>query len=70
MTKLIDKMQNNMSANIKLSKVQINKILKEGANLGKLLMEFLPKLIKPAISLGKIILAPLGWFRYNNFNSF
>ena len=60
MTKLIDKMQNNMSTNIKLSKVQINKILKEGANLGKLLMEFLPKLIKPAISLGKIILAPFG----------
>ena len=49
-----------MSTDIKLSKIQINKILKEGGNLGKLLMGFLPKSIKPAISLGKNILAPLG----------
>ena len=60
MTKLIDKIKNNMSTDIKLSKVQINKIIKEGGNLGKLLMSFLPKPIKPAISLGKNILAPLG----------
>ena len=59
-TKLIDKIKNNMSTDIKLSKVQINKIIKEGGNLGKLLMSFLPKLIKPAISLGKNILAPYG----------
>ena len=52
-TKLIDKIKNNMPTDIKISKVQINKILKEGGNLGKLLMRFLPKLIKPAISLGK-----------------
>ena len=49
-----------MSSDIKLSKVQINKIIKEGGNLGRLLMSFLPKLIKPAISIGKNILAPLG----------
>ena len=49
-----------MSADIKLSKVQINKIIKEGGNLGKLLTSFLPKLIKPAISICKNILAPLG----------
>ena len=60
MTKLINKIQNNMSADIKLSKAQINKTLKKGGNLGKLLMGFLPKLIKPAISLGKNILAALG----------
>ena len=48
-----------MSTDIKLSKVQVNKII-EGGNLGKLLMSFLPKLIKQAISLGKNILAPLG----------
>ena len=60
MEKLIDKMKSNMSTDIKLSKVQINKIIKEGGNLGKLLMRFLPKLIKPAIQLGKSILAPLG----------
>ena len=60
MTKLICKIKNNMSTDIKLSKVQINKIIKKGGNLGELLMSFLPKLIKPAISLGKNILAPLG----------
>ena len=59
MEKLIDKIKNNMSTDIKLSKVQVNKII-EGGNLGKLLMSFLPKLIKQAISLGKNILAPLG----------
>ena len=58
--KFRNKIQNNMSTDIKLSKVQINKILKEGGNLGKLLIGFLPKLIKQAISLGKNILAPLG----------
>ena len=49
-----------MSTDIKLSKVQMNKILKEGGNLGRLLMSFLPKLIKPAFSIGKNILASLG----------
>ena len=48
-----------MSTDIKLSKVQINEIIKEDGNLGRLLMTFLPKLIKPAISIGKNILAPL-----------
>ena len=60
MIKLIDKIKNNMSTDIELSKVQINKIIKEGGNLGKLLMSFLPKLIKSDISLGKQFLAPLG----------
>ena len=60
MKKLIDKIENNMSTDIKLSKAQINKIMKEGGNLGRLLMSFLPKIIKPAISRGKNILAPLG----------
>ena len=49
-----------MSTDIKLSKVQMNKIIKEGGNLGKLLIKVLPKLIKLAISLVKNILAPLG----------
>ena len=57
--KLIDKIKNAMSTDIKLSKVQINKIIKEGGNLGRLLTSFLTKLIKPAISIGKNILAPL-----------
>ena len=60
LNKLRKKIDNNMSNDIKLSKVQINKIIKEGGNLGRLLMNFLPKLIKPAKSIGKNILAPLG----------
>ena len=60
LNKLRKKIENNMSTDIKLSKVQINKIIKESGNLGRLLMNFLPKLIKPAISIGKNILAPLG----------
>ena len=60
MEKLIKKIENNMSTDIKSSKVQINKIIKEGADLGRLLMSFLPKLIKPEISIAKNILAPLG----------
>ena len=60
LNKLRKTIKNNMSTDIKLRKVQINKIIKEGGNLGRILMKFLPKLIKPAISIGKNILAPLG----------
>ena len=49
-----------MSTDIKLSKTQINKLTKSGGPLGSILARFLPKLIKPAISLGKNLLAPLG----------
>ena len=49
-----------MSTDVKLSKVQINEIIKGGGNLGRLLMSFLPKFTKPAISIGKNILASLG----------
>ena len=38
MKKLIDKIENNMSTDIKLSKTQIDKTIKEGGNLGRLLM--------------------------------
>ena len=58
--KLRGNVENNMSADIKLSKAQKKKLLKEGGALGSMLARFLPKLIKPAISLGKKILAPLG----------
>ena len=57
--KLREKVENNMSTDIKLSKAQINKLIKEGVALGSMLARFLPKLIKPAILLGKNILAPL-----------
>ena len=59
MEKWNKKIENNMSTDIKLSKSQISKIIKEGGTLGRLLMSFLPRLIKPAISIGKNILAPL-----------
>ena len=58
--RLREKVQNNMSTDIKLSKAQINKIIKSGGALGSILARFLAKLIKPAISLGKNILAPVG----------
>ena len=48
-----------MSADIKLSKAQIKKI-KSGGCLGSILMRFLAKLIKPATSVLKKIVAPLG----------
>ena len=57
--KLRERVENNMSTDIKLSKSQINKLIKEGGALGSILARFLPKLIKPAISLGKNILALL-----------
>ena len=60
LNKLRKKIENNMSTDTKLSKVQINKIIKEAGNLGRLLINFLPKLIKSATSIGKNILAPLG----------
>ena len=43
-----------------MSKTQINKLIKSRGALGSILARFLPKLIKPAISLGKNILVPLG----------
>ena len=60
MEKLIEKIRKNMSTDIKLSRILLSKIIKEGGNLGRLLMSFLPKLIKSTISIGKNILAPLG----------
>ena len=50
-----------MSTDIKLSKAQIKKLIKLGGALGSILARYLPKLKKPAISLGKNILAPLGF---------
>ena len=58
--KLREKVENNMSTDIKLGKAQINNLIKEGGALGSILARVLPKLIKPAISLGKNILAPFG----------
>ena len=59
-TKLRNKIESNMSTDIKLSKAQIKKIIMSGGALGSILGRLLPKLIKPAISLGKNILVSLG----------
>ena len=56
--KLREKVENNMSTDIKLSKAQINKLIKSGGALGSVLARFLSKLIKPAISFGKKNLVP------------
>ena len=64
MNKLREKVENNMSTDIKLSKAQINKLIKERGALGSILARFLPKLIKPAISMGKKI--STSWSKCSN----
>ena len=59
-TKLRIKIGNNMSADIKLIKAQLKKPAQSGIFLGRLLGRFLPKLIKPAISIGKKNISSLG----------
>ena len=49
-----------MSADIKLSKAQINRIIKSKRPLGPILGRILPKLIKPAISILTNVGLPLG----------
>ena len=76
---------NNTSANIKLSKAQINKIIQSGGFLGSLLTKLVGPLMKIAVPLAKNVLAPLGitaaasaldagiqkkWIWDNNFNNF
>ena len=59
-TKLRNAFNNNMSADIKLSKAQISKIIQSGGFLGALLSKLAGPLIKVAVLLGENILAPLG----------
>ena len=76
---------NNVSADLKLSKAQITKIIQSGGFLGSLLSELAGPLKKVAILLAKSVLAPLGIaaasaidagiqkntrFWNNNFNNF
>ena len=49
-----------MSTHLKLSKVQISKIIQSGGFLGSLLSELAGPLIKVAIPLAKNVLAALG----------
>ena len=59
-TNLRNAFKNNMSTNIKLSKVQISIIFQSGGFLGALLSKIVESLMKVAVSLAKNILAPLG----------
>ena len=59
-TKLRKAIENDMSTDIKLSKAQISKIIQSGGFLGSLLSKIAGPLMKVAVSLAKIILAPLG----------
>ena len=85
-TKLRNAFNNNKSAEIKLSKAQINKIIQCGRFLGSLLSKVVGPLMKVAVPLAKYVLAPLGitaaasaldggiqkntWILGNNFNNF
>ena len=51
---------NNASADIKLSKTQISKIIQSGGFLGSLLSKLVGPLMKVAVPLAKNVLAPLG----------
>ena len=51
--------ENNMSADIEFSKVQISKITQSGGFLGSLLSKIAYPLMKVAVPLAKNILAPL-----------
>ena len=59
-TKLRNAFDNNTSADIKLSKAQINEIIQSGGFLGSLLSKLLGPLMKVAVLLAKNVLAPLG----------
>ena len=59
-TKLRNAFNNNTSADIKLSKAQINKIIQSGGSLGSLLSKLVGPLMKVAVHLANNVLAPLG----------
>ena len=59
-TKLRNAINNNLGTDIKLSKVQIKKLIQSGEFLGKLLSKLAGPLMKVALPLAKNVLAPLG----------
>ena len=58
--KLRNAINNNLTTDIKLSKVQIKKIIQSGGFLGKLLSKLAGPLMKVALPLAKNVLAALG----------
>ena len=59
-TKIRNELNNNMLADLKLSKAQISKIIQYGIFLGSLLSKLAGSLMKIAIFLAKNVLAQLG----------
>ena len=59
-TSLRNAIENNMSTDIKLSKAQISKMIQSGLLLGSLLSKIAGLLMKVAVPIANIILAPLG----------
>ena len=59
-TKLRNAIENNMAADIKLSKTELFKIIQSGGFLGALVSKTAGALMKVAVPIAKSILAPLG----------
>ena len=59
-TKLRNAINNNLTTDIELSKVQIKNLIQSGGFLGKLLSKLAGSLMKVALPLAKNVLAPLG----------
>ena len=59
-TKLRNAINDNSATDIKLSNEQIKKLIQSGGVLGKLLRKLVGPLMKVAMPLAKIVLAPLG----------
>ena len=59
-TKLRNALNNNSATDIRLSKVQIRKLIQSGGFLGKLFSKLAGPLMKVAMPLAKNVLAPLG----------
>ena len=59
-TKPRNAINNNLATDIKLSRVQIKKLIQSGGFLGKLLSKLAGPLMKVAMPLAKNVLAPLG----------
>ena len=58
-TKLRNAINNNMSTDIKFSRVQLKKLIQSGGFLGKLLSKLAGPLMKVAMPLAKNLLTPL-----------
>ena len=59
-TKIRNAFNNNMSADLKFPKAQINRIIQSGGFLGSLLSKLAGPLMKVAIPFAKNVLEPLG----------